>query len=395
VSDAAVSDAAVSDAAMSDATASDAAPSDAAANASTDSSVSDTSAPNGPTDSGASGVDAEGPLALVHFIGRFDMSDPAGPMFAWPGTEIAASFTGTGLDVMLSDAGANFFSVVIDGGPPSVLSTSSTTTMYTLASNLAATGTHTVTLTKKTESYFGVVQYLGFSPQGGALVESPEPFFSRIIEYVGDSISCGYGVLGVGPSCAETSAVEDETVAYDALTAAQLSAQQIVIAYSGIGMYRSNDGSTADQMPVLYTRTLADDPSSVWAFPPPAPNVVVINLGTSDFTPPPDGGSDDPGTDFQTTYTAFVQQVRTLYPSAGIICALSPLLVDPDRSTARTYIQNVVAQLNGGGDQRVVFLEFAQQLSSDGYGCDYHPSQTTHQKMAAVLVPEVRTLAGW
>ncbi len=376
--------------------------SDASASVTTDAPSSNTAPPDAaattmdaslPANVDASLSDAQAATALVHFIGRFDTSDPAGPRFAWPGSEIDTTFTGTGIDVMLRDQGSNYFRVVVDGGTPTVVSTSSATTTYTLISNLAGNGPHTLTLTKKTESYAGVVQYLGFAPHGGALVASPGPP-ARAIEYVGDSITCGYGDLGNGPGCKETNAVEDETVSYAALAAEQLSARQIVIAYSGIGMYRDVSGSTTNQMPVRFTRTLADDPKSVWGFPKPAPDVVVINLGTNDFNSQ-DGGSPDPGPPFQAAYTAFVQQLRMRYPSAAIICTLSPMLGGSSRTAARTYINAVVTQLTGGGDRHLSFFEFAEQQSSDGLGCDYHPSTTTHQIMATALVPAIRTVAGW
>src|SRR6185437_12395796 len=37
----------------------------------------------------------------VRFMGRFDMSDPQGPRFAWSASGIATRFRGTGIDVRL------------------------------------------------------------------------------------------------------------------------------------------------------------------------------------------------------------------------------------------------------------------------------------------------------
>src|ERR1043166_8322613 len=42
-----------------------------------------------------------GPVETVHFIGRFDTSDAAGPKFEWSASAVAARFTGTGIDVKL------------------------------------------------------------------------------------------------------------------------------------------------------------------------------------------------------------------------------------------------------------------------------------------------------
>jgi lysophospholipase L1-like esterase len=286
---------------------------------------------------------------------------------------------------------------------PSALATTGSNKTYTLASGLT-TGQHTVVLTKRTESSVGVVQYLGFTVQGGALVPSPEPF-ARRIEYVGDSITCGYGDLGVGPTCHFTASTEDETLAYGALTASTLNAQQTVIAYSGKGMLRDYDGDTTDEMPELFGRTLADDATSTWAFDAPDPDVVVINLSTNDFA------KGDPGAPFQQAYAGFLGAVRSKYPAAYIVAVASPMLADANRTSSIAYIEGAVAAAVAGGDSRVTVLElggdgvaaldgggtvgFDSQLATDGYGCDYHPSTKTHTVMSGVLVPAIRHLTGW
>ncbi len=345
---------------------------------------------------GDSAVDA-GPLATIHYLGRFDTRDPAGPRFAWPGSGIAATFQGTGIDVTLSDTGTNYLVVVVDGGPPTTVATSGSNKTYTLASNLPG-GQHTLVLTKRTEANVGVEQLLGLAAHGGALAPSPDPF-TRRIEYVGDSITCGYGDLGNGPNCHFSPDTEDETVAYGALAAAAVHAGQTVIAYSGKGMYRDNGGSTTNQMPVLFNLALPDDPSSTWGFTTPAPDVVVINLSTNDFA------TGDPGNAFVQAYVAFLQQLRQHYPSAYVVCTGSPMLGDPDRTTAAGYIQGAVQQVRSAGDLRVTTLQipaeggslfgFATQLASDGYGCDYHPTVKTHSLMGAELAAAIPPILGW
>jgi lysophospholipase L1-like esterase len=337
---------------------------------------------------------APGPTALVHRVGRFDTRDPAGPRFAWPATALEATFTGDGLDVRLRDAWTNVFAVAIDGGTPTVLSTNRATEQYTLASALPA-GRHTVTLTKRTESNQGVVQFLGFVPHDGTLIATPEPAPKRRIEFVGDSVTCGYGDLGTDPSQHFSPETEDEGTAYGALTAIALGAQRSVIAYSGIGMIRSNEGSTIDPMPVRFRRTLADDPTSSWAFSDRAPDVVVVNLGTNDFA------RGDPGSAFQRRYVDFLQTLRGLYPETTLVGALSPMLTDAypagemQRTKATAYIRGAVDERRSAGDRRVSYFEFAEQRLSDGFGSDYHPNAATHRRMATQLVDALRALMGW
>jgi lysophospholipase L1-like esterase len=342
-----------------------------------------------PTDSG-SPADSCAPLpgsgsATIHMIGRFDTSDPAGPKFAWPGSTIVATFTGTGITAQLDDnVGNNYFVVVIDGGAPTDFPTMGGTSTYPLASGLTS-GTHTVSLIKRTESYDGIVQLLALSPIGGALVSSPEPW-ARRIEYIGDSITCGYGVLGgacTNPSVQE----EDWTLTAGALVASELHAEPTTIAYSGIGMYRDYSGDTTNQMPTRFLLTLADIPTSTWGFTTPPPAVVVIDLGTNDFA------MGDPGTAYQTAYTTFIQmELRAHYPDAYVIVANSPMLSGTSRTQNATYLTNVVSTLNAAGDKRVVYFEYDLETSM---GCQYHPDAATDQAMAAKILPVIEHLTGW
>jgi lysophospholipase L1-like esterase len=334
--------------------------------------------------------DVSGSGEAIHFIGRFDTSDPAGPRFAWPGSAIAARFSGTGIDIALTDPGGNNYWTVRIDGMVTTLQTSAATTTYTLASGLP-NGNHDLVITKRTESFVGVVQFKGLTPKGGAIVPTPFPS-NRRIEMIGDSITCGYGVLGppvAMPTCGFTPATENEDQAWGAIAAMQLSAVHTTIAYSGRGMYRNNTGQTTDVMPDLWLRTFADDPASTWDFSKYTPDVVVIDLGTNDFA------TGDPGSAYTAAYSAFLKTLRGKYPNAFIICALGTM-GDPQLSIARGYISSAVMAAKSGGDSKVSFLEMpTQDCNVDGCGCDYHPDLVTQSKMGAALAQQIRNVAGW
>jgi lysophospholipase L1-like esterase len=297
--------------------------------------------------------------------------------FAWPGTAIATRFTGTSIAIDLADSGDDYFEVTVDGvaQPPLHPGMGRATSM--LATGLAA-GDHDLVVAKRTESFVGVATFYSFP--GATLVATPRA--TRLVELIGDSITCGYGVLGVGPSCSFSAATEAETHAWGTFAGSALGAAHAAIAYSGIGMYRNNAGDTTDQIPVIYNRTLADDPQSVWDFSY-TPDVIVIDLGTNDFA------QGDPGAPFVTAYTSFVQALQGHFATAKILLATSPMQSDPDRTTLHGYLDQVAAATS------TTVVDIPEQLAADGYGCDYHPSETTHQKMAAVLVPAIRAATGW
>jgi lysophospholipase L1-like esterase len=349
----------------------------------------------------ASGPDASGEaapaLATLHYVGRFDRRDPTGPRFNWPGAEIRTRFSGTAATIHLADSGGDRFWVSVDGAAPSALTAAAGLNGYVIARDLAD-GEHDVVVSKRTEASVGMAQFIDLvSAENRPLVPTAEPF-RRKIEFVGDSITCGYGTRptdgttdGTCPFSAES---EDETTTYAALAATVLRAARTVIAWSGIGVYRDFEGSTTEQMPVRWRRTLADDPTSEWDFSV-VPDVVIVNLGTNDFH------AGDPGTPFESAYATFLAAIRDEYSSAAIIATLSPMLTDSypagatSRTTARARIQSVVRARNAAGDARVSYFEFDEQQASDGYACDFHPSMTTHQKMSAKLVPVIQSLTGW
>jgi lysophospholipase L1-like esterase len=335
---------------------------------------------------GGSGGAPVGPKSQVHIIARVDKSDPAGPRFAWPGSAIVTRFKGTDLRLTLDD-NTNYFAVVIDGGAPSVFHASTGRADYVIAQGLPD-AEHDVWIEKRTETFEGVTQYLGFTTNdGGSLVETPEPF-ARKIEVVGDSITCGYGNEGAGPNC-EDFADEDEYLAYGAVAARALKAEHMGISYSGIGLYRDGQGDMSDTMPIKYDRIFADDDSKTWDFSW-IPDVVVVNLGTNDFA------TGDPGQPYVDAYIAFAKQIRGHYPDALIVCAVGSMLGEPQHTAALDYAKSAVAARAKDGDTNLSTVDLGiQDTDADGTGCEYHPTTKTDQKMADKLVAKIRSLKGW
>jgi lysophospholipase L1-like esterase len=325
----------------------------------------------------------------VLYVGRFNTSDPAGPRSAWSATTIKANFSGTGISANLVSVGDNWYNVVIDGLVKTpVHAPAGTNGLVTLATGLAS-GNHTIEFVRRTEAYLGDVQFKGFTVTGGQLLAAPTPSVRRI-EFIGDSISAGYGNEGIDQYHSFTPQNENAYLAYGPVTARALGADQFVIAWSGKGVIRNYSGDTTDLMPSLYPRILPYDTTTLWNPSQWVPQVVVINLGTNDF------GSGVPDkTAFTTGYSNFVSQIRSQYPNAHIYCALGPLLYDPNLTTARDYITTVVNQRTAAGDTKLHFIEFPQQTGALGYGEDWHPSVAQHAAMAQQLINQIKADLGW
>jgi lysophospholipase L1-like esterase len=338
-------------------------------------------------DAATGGDDAGAPG--VRFIGRFDTSDSMGPRFAWSGSGIVARFSGTSVSVKL--LGAQQFTVVLDGVvQPTLIPVGGATTP--LATGLAD-GPHTVELYRRTEANLGDAQFVGFDFGAGQLL-APPPAPDRRLEVIGDSITCGYGDEGADMNCHFTPDTENHYLAYDALSARALSADLVTIAWSGKGVvcnYGDDPTSCVDPLPTFYDRTLPLHANSVWDFTSWQPQAVVINLGTNDFST----AVDPTEADFEAGYQAFLTHLRNVYPQAFILCTVAPLLSGTDLTTAKSYIAKVVKAMNDAGDVKVKAFDIAPTDPADGFGCDYHPSLKTHQKMSTQLVAELKADLGW
>jgi lysophospholipase L1-like esterase len=336
----------------------------------------------------------------ISYMGRVDCN-PAGPAFAFPAVSARVRFEGGALDLRLRDGGTatatttNFYDVSVDGNPPTRLQVASGDHTYPLARGLSH-GPHTAEIVKRVESHgnSGMGQLLGFRVREGTRLV-PVGQKPLRVEFVGDSITCGYGneISTMTPDRFHyTTTHSNANAAYGAVAARLLDAEYVAVAISGRGVYRNYDDEPGELASAFYGDTLPDDPAAPpWDFARYTPDVVVVNIGTNDFSPPgPDHGA------FRKAYASFLTQVRGHNPDALLLAVVGPMLSDsfPERVRAWTTMQSdvsgVVRELNVQGDTNVHYLALPPQ--SAPYGEDYHPTLATHQQMAQAVAAEIGRL---
>jgi lysophospholipase L1-like esterase len=338
------------------------------------------------TGGGSAGTGGAPATPEVVFVGRTDKSEAGVVKVQWSGSGILFRFNGTDASVTLDDS-AQFFSVFVDGQEQPRLATSGGQQSYPVATGLVA-GDHEVRLYRRTEAFFGDTRYVGVDLGGGTLLAPPAPA-AHHIELIGDSISCGYGDEGADQNCSFSADTENHTITYGAIAARNLNADLITVAWSGKGVIHNYGGDLVEPMPELYDRTLPTDAASSWDFSSWQADVVVLNLGTNDFSTDADPTHDE----FVPAYTNFLAHIRGKYPSAEILCLYPTLLGGTDLSTATAYIDEAVSARVTAGDAKVV--AWAMNVTSDGWGCDWHPSANTHAAMGSALTQELKALLGW
>lgn len=224
------------------------------------------------------------------------------------------------------------------------------------------------------------------------------------IEFIGDSITCGYGV---DESLAEdhvfSTKTEDVTKAYAYQAAQLLDADYSMFSCSGYGII---SGYTADPqirtedelIPPYYEFQCfsrddfgeAGKPEKLpWDFSEYQPEVVVINLGTNDFSFCQD--TEWKREEYRQKYTEFLKVVRKNNPKAFIFCALGLMgdgLYDKLCQAAGDYIEQT-------GDERIATIHIPEQKEEDGYAVDWHPVPKSHTMAANVVANEIKEKLSW
>jgi len=310
----------------------------------------------------------------VHFIGRHDDSDPEAVRYGWSGTGFLVRFEGTAVHATLDDA-AGFHTVVVDGTAQGVLETQPGERRYTLVSDLSP-GEHVVALYRRTEGNFGLTTVRGVEVEGTLL---PPPTPTRRLEVVGDSITCGYGNEGADQYCPFTGDTENHYLTYAAIAARALGAELSAVAWSGKGVIYNYGDDTFEPMPTLYDRTLPTEADPRWSGP--SANVVLINLGTNDFST----DDDPPPEDFIAAYVDLLAAIRVRNPDAEILATVAPALDGSEGEASVSGIDAAIAERAAEGDTRIARVDIS--VPAEGFGCDWHPSLPTHAAMAERLIP--------
>lgn len=253
-------------------------------------------------------------------------------------------------------------------------------------------GKHSVTIYKATEAHTGPIF---IQKAEGKNIRSIQPSPLPLIEFIGNSITCGAAADPSEVPCGQ-GVYHDQHNAYAAYgprVARALNANFVVSSVSGIGVYRNwnSDGPT---MPQVYEKTDFQNGSNrYWDFKTYSPKVVSIALGTNDFSSgdgqKPRGPFDSAA--FVNTYIKFIQLVKAKYPSAQMALLSSPM-VNGDR---RTLLQNCLTAVKATVDRlfpadKPVAVYFFKPMQARG--CNGHPNVEDHGIMAEEVIPFFKSL---
>ncbi len=219
----------------------------------------------------------------IAYIGRFDKSDPQKPVFMYSGCIVRTVFKGTSIAlVMKDDSLRNWFNVIVDDSL-FVIKADRKDSIYLLASGLE-NKKHTLEIIRRSEWHGGNTTILGFYLDHHKKLFQPE-VSDRLIEFIGDSYTCGYGNEGKSREEHFTYETENAYLAFGPLTARAVNAEYQLVSRSGIGMTQGYGGGKSFNMPRLYDEVTLDS-TKRWDYSQSVPQLVMIDLGGMTFRHP-------------------------------------------------------------------------------------------------------------
>ena len=327
----------------------------------------------------------------IVYTGRVNFSNPAAPMMVYPGTMIRANFTGKEI-AMMAKPGSGYFMVGVDNRPMRKVCFGANDSIVVIAGDLKG-DRHSVTMMLAYEGYNARPEFRGFLLSDGARLLSAPSLPQRKLEFIGNSITCGYGTEAPDGATRYSDSTENHYYTYAAIASRTLNAQHHVVARSGIGMYRNYNGKREgdrDIMPLWYDYTSIYDDSQLWDHSRYDADVICIALGTNDFSTPNYDASI-----YRANYERFVLRLRRLHPKSKIVMITGPMLRDEASKAHVAAVDSVYGSLKARGVKDIYRFDFSTQTGSLGYGADYHPSKAQHVKMADELIAFLRGITGW
>ncbi|KAK5581865.1 hypothetical protein RB653_003445 [Dictyostelium firmibasis] len=331
----------------------------------------------------------------IHYVGRIDkIQSNDYYAFSWSGCQIIFNVTGTTqVQAILNSEKVNWFDVFINGQLSSVFNVTESTPnqqQITIANNLNSEVIYQIKISKRTEAEFGQVNFYGFQMDDSFKLFSYTPLTNRKFEFIGDSIATGYGDMGKAP-CAFTESTENVDVSFVTDITDQLFGEMSVIAWEGKGVVKNYGSSTPisnpndPTLPDLYPFILPlSDNSSYWNPSEFIPDVLVINLGSNDYTDLPYPPNDY----FQSKFIEFVKLIISNYNPIPKIFFICGVMVDEHPCcTVTEAVSNVF---------NATYIDMPNiQNSSDDFGCYGHPTIIAHAHMASIAIPIIKQVMNW
>ncbi len=329
----------------------------------------------------------------IYYSGRVDKSNSNFVAYDWPGIGVSFKFTGKSFGLKFKGGDRNYFNLFVNERLIEILHSPGDTIVW--VNNLKGNGPHSVNLLKRTEGEMGKTFFYGvLLPENGKIFPAGN-IPNRRIEFIGNSITCGYGTEGLNKQEKFHPKTENNYKSFGAILGRAFIAECRFTAHSGLGIVRNYGdkqkiSTKVMAMPGRFNRVFDMDSLPLWDFSTWKPNLVVIKLGSNDFSTLPHPDKEV----YQREYEKLILKVREVYGTIPVFCVAGPSVND----ISYNYVKEVVQVMrNVHSDNFVYFVGLPDSLlNTEGdLGSDWHPSYEGHKKMAGQLVLPISTVLNW
>jgi lysophospholipase L1-like esterase len=317
------------------------------------------------------------PASDPHFRyeGRFDRTDPAGPVVIWEGSRIDVDFTGDQLALRFDGLdGQNFFDLHVDGAQ-AVIAVPGGAGLRIACPLPLTGGRHRLMLFKRSEASAGTARFIGIEIAPAADVTAPAaPAYRRAMEFIGDSITVG-ACDEDGPTDQwDDRRTHNNALSYGALTAAAFDADYRCIAVSGMGVALGWSPYLAGD---IWNRVYPKPDSPKADLAAWTPDLVFVNLGENDDSYPRAKHLPFPA-NYTANYVALIHAIRQAHPAAEIVLLRGGMWGGAQSPELRHAWEAAVAELEPA-DPHIAHFVF-QHWSNN------HPRVADHRTMADELI---------
>lgn len=223
------------------------------------------------------------------------------------------------------------------------------------------------------------------------------------IEFIGDSLTCGYGIEGnLNVQFDTKDERPDKSYAY--LTAKKLNAEFQKVCWSGIGLIsnyvdkeKTQEPSTSNSMALLWPYTdksmniRLGTECEIWDEKNFSPDCVIVNIGTNDCSfincIEDEKIKNNKRKLFSLAYRLFIEEIHRRSPKAKIICCFGIVTDEVSKEISNTV--DLVSK-----EFPKAFIKFVELSKVDsekeGWGTDYHPTAQTHEKVAENFYNQIK-----
>lgn len=239
-------------------------------------------------------------------------------------------------------------------------------------------GEHTARILRVTEGMDPIevksVAIIGLVPQ---LLDKPSERPLRLA-FIGDSITCGYGVVGASTTAGYLTHEQDSSRSYAYLTAELLNAEVQLSGASGKGIVANCEGNRED-MTLRQAFAWKNRQGEVWNHSAWTPDLTVINAGTNDAW----GGISDE--EFIGVAQLLMQEVRASFPEKPIVWCYG--VMDQTKMNAVETAVNKFNNTYGNAYYLPVDTMYGKPEEIGGGG---HPNTVTSERVSKILAAKIK-----